>query len=290
MRSATRKHGFTLLETLVAVTIVSFFMAGMVAAFIQVLNASTRAETILTAVANGRSALDTIGVDIKQANYFRRTFYFRGQNETQSYGDGIDNDGDGQIDEEFANGLDEDGDYSDLHAEIGAGGLKERPDWVGVADLGDLGVDEDVLFDRDTISFRIYPDPSDPDAVEKEIAFSLGEYEGKSNVLLKSVTLPGSSDPEEISPLAFGVLSFNALYWQPNGSINYWEEEWDSAGASALARPRLRLPAAVALTLHMHADTTPTATYVAGQPVETVVVSTVVNIEQVINDRRYPRD
>ncbi|MCX7011089.1 MAG: prepilin-type N-terminal cleavage/methylation domain-containing protein [Candidatus Sumerlaeota bacterium] len=299
--SPGRRRGLTLLEVLIAVAVASAFIAGLLAAFVQVLSASNRAETTMRSLANGRTALDAMAVAIKQANYFPGKFYFQGRNNYSQpldagglpYGDAIDNDGDGRVDEERRNALDDDGDWTsqdDRHAAFSSG-QTERAAFVGRPDLGDAHVDEDNVFDGDLIEFVQYADPADPNPVDKDVAFSIGSFEGRDHVLLQRTLIPayGPNPTVEIAPLAEGVLGFNALYWQPNGTDHYWLEAWDSSGPEALPPPGLRLPAAVVLSLDLYADSRPIEGWRPGQPARVETVSTVVNIEQVIQDSLYPR-
>ncbi len=292
------RRAFTLTEVLMASAVAAVFLSGLLAAFIQVLRTTDRTKAIATAVANGRVALDTMATELKQANYVTGASFFRGVDNfgvdptAARFGNAMDEDADGAIDEEVINGLDDDGDWSaasDRHASVGSG--SERPAYVGVADLGDAGVDEDCLFERDYITFSIVPSPGDVAPRSVEITFSLGTYDGREHMLLKTTRTP-AADPNgtvEVAPLAEGVLSFSALYWMPNGSDNTWVTSWDSNGPEAIEPPGLRLPGSVHLTLQVYADTKPIDMYRPGEPVKVETLSTVVNIEQIINDSRFPR-
>ena len=300
-RRRQTRSAVTLLEMLVSLSIISLFLIGTLSAFVQILNATDRAQSSMQAVAMGRTALDSIAVEIKQANFFPGSFLFEGVNNRtppltpsgSSYGDGIDNDNDGRIDEERMNGIDDDGDWtleSDRHIQVSA--LQtERADFVGLPDIGDAHVDEDPEFDGDWIRFVQFADPADPNPVDREIVYSVGEFNGVSNVLTQTIRRPAlaADADEEVSPLAQNVLGFNALYWQPNGATREWRESWDSSGVEALTPPGIRLPAAVHLTLQIYADSKPFSTYVPGDPIEVKTLTTIVTIEQVINDSRYPR-
>jgi len=299
--AAAAPRAFTVLEVLIAVVVSSAFLAGLLAAFVQVLQGADRAGAVMRAIANGRTALDAMGKEIKQANYFPGQFYFQGINnfnqplnsDGKPYGDGIDNDQDGKVDEERPDALDDDVDWAvedDRHAVI-TGSIRERAAFVGQADLGDAHVDQDVVFGGDLIQFVRYADPTDPTEDDVEIAFYLGTYEERDHVLLKRTRTPpaGPGVVETLAPLAEGVLGFNALYWQPNGPQHYWHEFWDSNGPQTLLPPKLRLPAAVDLTVYMYADDRPIERYRPGEPCRVETVSTVATIEQVIQDVRYPR-
>lgn len=307
-RSSRHARGFTLTEIMMATAVAAIFLTGLIAAFIQVLRTTDRTEAVNTAVANGRVALDAMAVELKQANFIGGLGLFIGLDSpvplvtaaNARYGNGIDNDGDGTINEELFNGFDEDGDWtgaSDRHALVGS--FYERPNFVGAPDLGDAQIDEDCLFENDVVTFWIVPGPGSANPQNVEVSFSLGDFEGRSNVLLKTVRVP-AGDPNltmEVTPLAQNVLSFSALYWMPNsdlpwtptGDNNYWLPEWDSTGDKALQGPALRLPAAVHLTVQVHADERPIEMYRPGDPVKVETLSTTINLEQIINDPRFPR-
>ena len=136
-----------MLELLVAMAVIAAFLSGVIAAFIQILKASERAEATVDAVNNARAALETMANDIKSASIDPSQIpqHFFGIDARLGSGDGIDNDRDGLIDEEIFNGLDDDGDWSladDNHAIIN--GFIERSAFVGVPDLGDFRVDEEI--------------------------------------------------------------------------------------------------------------------------------------------------
>jgi type II secretory pathway pseudopilin PulG len=291
-RRRTRSRAMTLVEVLVAVAVAGAFFAGVLAAFIQIVKASDLAEAKLQAINNARAALELMAIDIKQARIDPRRplQYFVGRHNTLAYGNGIDDDGDGRIDEEIADGRDNDGDWSyqsdDHHANIA--GYYERPMFVGSADLDDLHVDEDCKFENDRLAFRIFPDPGDPQSRDDLITFYIGTYEGEGNVLLRGITRKVSSggQPEEPSPLAFNVVSLNLLYWDPNRTPNYWVTEWDSYQAASFPDPGIEIPVAVYISVTVYAGTKPLKELKPGQPMETIELSTTVNIEQVLKDMR----
>ncbi|OPZ03684.1 MAG: hypothetical protein BWZ10_03279 [candidate division BRC1 bacterium ADurb.BinA364] len=151
-------------------------------------------------------------------------------------------------------------------------------------------MDEDPKFEADSIVFR-FP-PSAASSLESRISFFVGEFENRSHTLIKRTEYLDAANTvvsTEEAPLADGVLSFAALYWQPNGTSMYWVTEWDSAAALVDAEPYLPLPAAIWLGLAVYADDRPIETYVPGMPVRVEHLSTVVTIESTINDPRYRR-
>jgi prepilin-type N-terminal cleavage/methylation domain-containing protein len=284
-------RGFTLVEVLVAILIALAFMAGALAAFIQILRASDMAEAEMAAIANGRVALDALAIEVKQANYIPGSFHFVATNNHLANGDAIDNDRDGAVDEELPDGQDDDGDWTagdDRHAQI-SGASYERVEFRGIADLGDERVDEDTVFDSDELEFDILPDPADPLPRYVRVRFYIGTWEGRDHVLLKDTSDLISGLPAETSPLAEGVLSFNALYWQANQAVPYWIEDWDSANPAYVFGMLLPMPAAVYLSLHVYADDRPIDNWSLGQPARIAHLSTVVNVEQTIHDPRFLR-
>jgi len=291
---ATR-FGVTMIEMLVALAVAGVFLAGVLEAFVSIIRASDAAETRLEAVANARSALERMSVDIKAARIDpRRPIQtFKGTHTDLAYGDGIDNDGDGRVDEEVHNGKDDDGDYQvandDLHESLG-GGFVERPVLVNMADLGDRHVDEDCRFAMDTLEFLTYPDPSNPGYREQTISYEVTTFDGQPNVLVRKVTY-NPHDPQnirtEVDPIAFNVLSLSLLYWDPNRIPMNWVTSWDALYAPFFPDPQIELPVAVHISVTVYAGSAPFSEYKAGQRVETVTLETTVNIEQVLKDVRY---
>jgi len=283
--------GWTLVEMLVALAVALVFLGGVFAAFIQIVRASDRSERMIEAYENARAAVEAIADYVKVARIepSRPFQYFQGVNIPTLAGDRVDNDRDGRIDEEQPNGLDDDGDFNpavdDRHA--AAGGIVERRLFAGVPDLGDGHVDEDCVFHRDRLSLAIFPDPHDPGSRDEITSFSIGTWEGENNVLLQAVLRNASSPTArlEIAPLAYGVLSVNFLYWDPNRSPPYWVEEWDAT--TSHPSPGIKLPAAVYISVTVYAGRIPLEQLGPDEPIETVTASTVVDVEAVIHDPRY---
>jgi len=287
-------RGWSLVELLIALAIVSIFLIGVFTAFIQILRASDRSERTIEAYQNARTAVETIALYVKAARIEPGTpaQYFQGLNIPTPTGDRVDNDKDGRVDEEQPDGLDDDGDWvaarDDRHAQVGE--VYERPRFVGVADLGDDHVDEDCVFHRDQLALAIFPDPAVPGGSDIVTSFAIGTWEGENNVLLQTLWRDGGTTGTglpEIAPLAYNVLSLNFLYWDPNRSLPYWVEHWDAALEWPRPAPGLELPAAVYISVTVYAAQIPLDQLLPGQPIETVTASTVVNIEAVIHDPRY---
>ena len=290
--------GMTFLELMVAVAIAMAFMVGVVAAFIQIMQATNLAEAKLEAVNNARAALELMAIDIKAARIDPRQSlqHFVGENYNLAYGNGLDDDGDGgPPDEEIFNGRDDDLTGPDWNVTRGddrhavAGGLIERPFYFNSPDLGDGHVDEDCKFDVDRLTFRIFPDPTTPITRDDLITFEVGTFEGEEHVLMRRIvhdpSLPNRIVKKE--PLAFNVMSLNLLYWDPNRIPPDWSTSWNSFRAPNFVQPAIELPVAVFIAVTVYADTKPIEHYKPGDPIQTITLQTVVNIEQVLKDQRY---
>jgi prepilin-type N-terminal cleavage/methylation domain-containing protein len=295
LKNLLPRQGVTLIELLVAIAITGIFLTGVMEGFVYILRTSEDAEAELEAVTNARAALETMSMEIKAARIDPRRpiQFFRGLSQDAAYGDGVDNDLDGRIDEEIHNGRDDDGDYAssedDLHANFG-GGLFERKDLVKLPDLGDSHIDEDCRFAGDILEFITFPDPNNPGYREKTIRYSISIFDGQPSVLVRHVVYnPHDPDSryEEDDPIAFNVLSLSFLYWDPNRIPMNWVTSWDSLYAPMFPDPQIELPVAVHISITVYSGTEPFREYRAGQKVETTTLETVVNIEQVLKDERY---
>ena len=289
------KNGITLIELLVAITITGIFLAGVMEAFIYIIRSAEESEANLEAVTNARAALEIMSKEIKTARIDRRRpiQFFHGQSLDELYGDRVDNDQDGRLDEEIRDAQDDDGDYligiDDLHTNFN-GGLYERQDLLNISDLGDRHIDEDCRFSRDSLEFITFPDPNNPGFQEKNIRYQITTYDGQPNVLVRHITYnPHDSDNtyEEEDPIAFGVLSLSFLYWDPNRIPMNWVTSWDSLYAPMFPDPQIELPVAVHIAVTVYAGIDPFEEYQPGQKVDTITLETVVNIEQVLKDERY---
>ena len=285
-------RGITVAELLVAMAVSLVFLSGAFAAFVQILRATEKAEAHMEAINNARASLELMAMDIKVATLdtTQTAQDFTGRDNHLTYGDGIDNDDDGSVDEEYFDGEDNDSDWTlsdDNHSVID--GMLERWFHVGAPDLGDYHVDEDCTFDQDALAFRIFPHPLDPLNREVHVTYEIGTYEDESNVLIRRVRYisPDLTVQEEESPLAFNVLSLNFLYWDPNQAPPRWVSFWEGFNAAQFPDPGIELPVAVFISVTVYAGTDPIDLYDPGEPIETVSLSTVANIEQVLNDERY---
>ena len=285
--------GFTLVELLVAVAVASAFLGGTYAAFNRILQAHARVAARSEALRNARTAITTISDEFKAVNRLGSDFLLLGIDQTLPYGDAIDNDGDGVADSKTLDGQPNTSGttFIDLHARIGS--LHERPLRVGQPDEGDGNVDVDVKFGRDAIVLRIFPRVPTPDLTLKTVTYNVETYDGQPNVLVRRTRIERTSGEPlvGIAPLAFEVLGFDLLYWNPNAppEQQYWVTRWDSSQSAGFDPPRLPLPASIFVRLTMNVDARPHASILPGAPVDTVIMESILNIEQTIGDALYPR-
>lgn len=280
------------MEILVALAVTSLLAASVVGVFVTILNVSEDSQARLRALANARAAAETLSREIKSIVTAPGPVLVRGTNDPLDHGNAIDDDSDGRTDEEQPNGDDEDGDWADRHAQ--AGSFSERPNRVGTPDLGDVGVDEDCLFQNDSLAFRIaLPDTGGGGPSYETILYEVREFEGVPHVLVRTTTqtLTGGGVESASAPLAYDVLSFNCLYWNPNAAPaeQNWETEWDSAAPPG-PMSLFRAPAAVVFELVVYAGRAPIEDYEEGRPAQTVTLRSAVNVESVIQSAAFPRD
>jgi type II secretory pathway pseudopilin PulG len=302
-----RAAGYTFVEMIIAVSILSAFMGGIYLTYIRVVKANQYANARLEALRNGRAALISMAEEIKGLTVIGDQGQLISPDvQPQAFGDGKDNDGDGVIDEEFVNGLDDDAGSSgtttilgnDRHAPLdAAAGLYERPLNVGAVDLGDADIDEDALFGRDFIIFQIPPE-SATTAEIKTITYAVPTeatdlIDGLTRTLVRQTNIDpdgtGATPPiVGKSPIAFGVLGFDLLFWDSNlpPEEQGWVTSWDS---TILDGEKFRLPASVLIRLTLDADPRPAEARPDGTPVEVVTLQTIVNIESVIGSPLYER-
>jgi len=298
--------------------IATVFLGALYTTFLRMIQTSNRSQARVEAFRNGRAALMTIFDEVKAINRAGGEFLLLGVNRTLEFGDGIDNDNDGRVDEEILNGRDDDGDWvaarDDLHARIGGeGAFVERFQYTTQGrfgtlysgpkdDLGDRRVDEDNRFGRDAVVFSVFPPPGPSEILLQTITYAIDAFDGEPAVLVRQARTefvdPATQPVETVAPLAFGVLGLDILYYDPNGNPNpgapredrpYWVERWDSTDFRNFRPPRLPLPASLFVGLTLYADPRPFETYREGTRVETVFICTVINIEDTIDRANYPR-
>jgi prepilin-type N-terminal cleavage/methylation domain-containing protein len=300
------RAGFSIVEVLIAMAIALTFLSALYTSFIQLMRASDQMRARVEAMRHGRAAMLTLTDEFRAISRSGADYLLVGVSEKLTHGDGRDNDDDGSIDEESVTGRDDDGDYNalndDNHAFISTPfvGLDvfERFNFLLVDDLGDFKVDEDVVFGNDTLQFQLFPPAIDASLTSATISYGLGALDGRSHVLLRTAKVEdGSGTTTTMAPLAFGVLGLDLLYWDPNRDHSaldphdrpYWFTDWDSRDAGSFNAPQLPLPASIYMRLTLYADRRPLASYQPGEPVDTLILQTVVNLEDIIGDAVYPR-
>lgn len=302
----TRQRGLTLIELLVALTITLVVVGGVATAFVQVIRASNEANASTRAHTASRLAADKIAGEL-------RALYIDADQDQQqfllidrplTYGDGFDDDGDGSVDEELADAVDNDGDWQiadDVHAVLGT--VAERRTWVGQADYGDRRVDEDVRFSNDEVTFILPPTSTQP---RRRVTYRIGSFDGEDNVLLREVVtnppVTGPFTPDVVEPVVFGVLSLDIMAWNPNNNIPiqkpYWVSTWDAtANVYPAVRPLgapdgvppFKLPAAMLVRVTTTAETAPLEDLppLGTAPIRSVTSIGMVSIEATISDIRY---
>lgn len=322
--AASDGEGFTFLEMMAALAVALIFMAALYTSFISMLRRGNEMEAELNALRNGRMGTFMIMCDLKNIDDHNGSFQTTliGIDAAGPFaGDARDNDGDGAVDEEFFDGLDDDGDYvvgvDDRHTTISAASpsgfvnIHDRFQFTEAApyaanftgsnaDLGDVHVDEDVRFGRDTISFTVIPDNADPDLISQTITYSIGTWDSKPYTLIREVRSDYNTSPSTTiqAPMAFNCLSLHLLYWNPNAENDpgfdradrqYWQLDWDSTNSATFNAPQLPLPASVFIYLTVYADPRPISTYDGQEPVRVYNVPCMANIEPTIMNPLYER-
>ncbi len=288
----------------------------MAAAFIQIIRTSDETEALVQAHTTARSAVAAIARDLRQLQLdpnpnFQQLFVI---DRTLTYGDFVDNDGDGDVDEEnFDARHDEASTWSpinDRHAFIG--GFTERSTFVTVPDYGDGDVDEDTRFSADEVTFIKPPGSSGFGSPRQRITYRIGDFDGEENVLLRIIEnnpSPASTGAGVVEPVAFDVVSLDILPWNPNNNNTnspvpgapYYETSWDAQsigfpGVNPIGNtdgtvPPFKLPAAFLIRVVANAEKQPLSEIagwpLTGESLKTVAMTTVVNVDEVLQDPRY---
>lgn len=292
---APRRRAMTLVELLVAILIASVFLVGIVGALTALLRGARDAERRSEAVRQARSALDALSEDLaRTATAVAPLALLRGIDRPLAAGDLIDNDGDGAVDEEAWDGTNSDGGpVVQKHVAVSDTNplLVERPRETLINELGDAGIDEDPVFQHDRLTFV---DSTSGDLVHYRVT----RCEGEDNVLVRLVATrpvpvsrfdPSDFDdvtqfPVTIAPVAFDVLSFSVLYYDPNwivtGSTNPWKTSWDSASVAA----GFPFPPTVFVAVTVYAGDIPLDRLAPGSPLPSVTLRTQVVVETALAD------
>jgi prepilin-type N-terminal cleavage/methylation domain-containing protein len=298
-----RRRGLSLVELMIVSVIVLVFTGSAVTVFIQLIQTSDEVDARIEAVTNARFFLDTLSDDLGEASTslsIPRGQIFQATHTALTYGDLVDNDRDGAIDEEAPDGQDNDNDWvlarddRDFQTNVptsGAGGL---PPIVPVAergyqepDLGDDRVDEDIVFNQDELSFWVRG-PLSSNILRQQLTYRIEVFDGEDNVAVRrtrTVYTDGTPDLEEVGPLAFEVLSLNFLCWEHKGTPQRWVESWDSGATTAPDPPA---PVSVYAEITVHGDSTrlrlpPT------RPLGAVRMGTIIALENVLRSPDFPR-
>ncbi len=305
--------GLSLSELLVAIAISSIFMVSIVTAYVQITQSANVAEARIRAHTRARAGLEAITRDVRRVatdlTLSPNPQDFVLTTNTLTYGDHIDSDGDGPFDEETLDGLDNDSDWSvtdDNHIVLGGLAIPDdREGYVGVADLGDDRVDEDLLFSHDTLRIRIPASVPDPAFV---ITYRIDTFDGQDHVLVREVIEdPDGTPTTTIEPVVFDVVSLDILAWNANddapsplgvGVRPYWQDAWNATnyntappspiGTSNAPYP---FPAALFIQITTNAEGVPLSEIgdwpIGNRELKTTKLSTIVTIEEIIKSVDY---
>ena len=289
-------RGLTMIEMVVAITIVLVIMAGVVTVFIELLRSHDEARARMDATANARAAMDVLSTEIKRASNTTGTLAFVATTSSAAGGgDRVNQDLDANTDEETLNGADDDGDFavatSDLHALIPAGAVnyRERPVFYQKPDLDDRGIDEDIGATSTTLEFDTFNSPGEP--LNRRVRFYVGtDPDGQPNTLMREVSGidPATSAPVVASgPICYNVVQFGALYWNhanaKTSTANPWEMNWPPA-----TPPLTASPSTVYLTISVYAGSPLSLQeFPSTKEIPTISLTTVVNVEAVLADPTY---
>lgn len=280
LRRAARA-GMTLVELLVAIVIASIFLTGIVGAISALLDSAEKAERRGVAVRHARSALNQLSEDLAQAaTAIAPIARFLGTDAPLATGDRFDNDFDLLVDEEQLDGRNDDfGPTVPKHVPLGgspSGPLFERPREMAISEVGDEGVDEDTVFQNDSLLFT---------TTEQQVSYAIETFDGQDNVLVRRVVdLAPPFGGDQIMPVAFDVLSFGLLYYDPNwlltGSPDPWRTSWDNGAVSG----PIFFPVTVFAAITVYAGDVPLAEFPPAQAFPTVTLETQMNLESVLAD------
>lgn len=292
----SRQLGMTLMEMIVAITIILTIMTGVVWSFVELLESHDKSRARMDATANARAAMEMLSTEVKRARNTTGTVALAFTGRTDSVagnGDRVNQDQDADTDEELLDGADNDGDWiiaSDRHAIIPAGGVQyaERPVFYQQPDLGDAHIDEDLGATSATVEFDTFDVPGEP--LDRRVRFYIGtDAEGTPNTLMRELT---GTDPTTSStvttsgPVCYNVASFGLLFWDHSqaktATANPWQTEWPVSGALTVA------PSTVYARISVYAGTPiPLNELPATTEIETVTLISVINVEAVLADPTY---
>jgi prepilin-type N-terminal cleavage/methylation domain-containing protein len=300
-----RQRAFSLVELLVVLGISLILVLPFLAVALSMQQNYRANHAKMEALANARGAMETLCADLKNISSTSCNMQGSAPSSFEN-GDRIDNNGNGSIDEQVSTSTYTMPPVVDRHAEIGSGSTKYYERWKGhgKADMGDLYYADDITFTScslsfdvggKTVTYRMGQGLADStQVVSGQTALSAVGWKGDASTrcLVRQLDYTVSATPvTEIQPLAFDVLSFRCLYWDPNASPadQDWLTSWDSA---ALSWPSLETPSTVYIELTVYADPLPISSYIPGKEgrkIQTVTLRTAVNIDPVLTSVWFPR-
>ena len=300
----SRRRGLSLLELLMAMAVAGVFLAGSAMAFVQVIRTNDLARARMEALANARHALDQLSRDLITATDAAPTggtplFSTLISSSTPILtGNLIDDDGDGANDESIFTGEDTDTDWvlasDDRHVQLSDTNpaIVERKRLMNRADPGDEKVLEDPRYVLSDLAFRFQPPAGTSAAPFQRVVYGVTSFDGEENVLVRSLLdeglPPGDAVTSSTGPVAFNVLSFGVLCYGANESMvpifSRWYNTWDAASHNPAW---LKLPVSTYLTVTVYAGVIPMDKLPPGSRIETVTLSTMVNIETQLASPAY---
>lgn len=261
-----RRRALTLIEMLVAMALAGIFFSSAIASFLMILRSSRDVEVQTNAVSNARAALDNLTMDLKQASgpsFVGTTLPLdRGDLQNPALAE----------EKEYPPPLDfTPADLNRASLSTTQAALVERPEQGTPGHFGDKRVDVNPVFHNDTIEFRVSPLNSAPYQVLYEIKdFEVPRSDALPTVLTRTVTFLTSTTVVPPSPVAYDVLSFRCLFWDPvHTPTPDWIEKWPGGDP----------PKSVLLEITVYADPNPIENYrpLDLKPVRTVTLRTIVN-------------
>lgn len=290
-----RRKAVTLLELLVALSIVLLIVGGAALAFIELLRSNDRAQARIDANSNARVAIDVLSQEIKRAQNTTGTgtLVFEGDTYTTVAlaGDRVDQDADDLRDEEALDGADDDNDWlvarDDRHAILTSGAtvLVERPVFYKALDLDDDHVDIDLRKSECFLEFSTFDVPGEP--IDRRLRFYIGtDTDGVGNALIREVS---GLDPATSTivtskgPVAHNVVSFGMLFWDQVRAQDPTQNPWLTSWPSATSPPVTGSPPSVYMTITVYAGTPLSLDEVpVNQEMDTVTLTSVINVESVM--------
>jgi prepilin-type N-terminal cleavage/methylation domain-containing protein len=292
-----RQRAFSLVELLVVLGISCMLILPFVAVSMGLQRSYTANHAKMDALANARGAMEMLCNDLKNIYYSnpatQESDMVGSEPSTMEYGDRFDNNGNGKVDEEIPDGgASTTTTFVDRHGAIGS--YYERWHGLTLADVGDVGVEDDTRFTSSSLLFYInYPDAQDGYAkVTYQVATGLAAnasvgWKGDSDTrsLIRQLDYVDKTTGKTQSlqePVAFDVLSFHTLFWDADHSDVHekWLTSWPKTSLPGST------PSTVYLEVTVYADSKPIRSYqpgTTGPGIQTITLRTAVNIEAVLS-------